>query len=51
MPEHDKLTIINSGNYGEKLYKIGYGQERLGLPSTVFMPITQLRLATCLPIM
>lgn len=21
--EHDKLTIINSGNHGEKLYKIG----------------------------
>ena len=21
--EHDKLTIINEGNYGEKLYKIG----------------------------
>lgn len=23
MQEHDKLTIINEGNYGEKLYKIG----------------------------
>lgn len=23
MPEHDKLTIINAGNHGEKLYKIG----------------------------
>ena len=23
MLEHDKLTIINEGNYGEKFYKIG----------------------------
>lgn len=23
--EHNKLTVINEGNYGEKLYKIGLG--------------------------
>lgn len=23
MPEHNKMTVINEGNYGEKLYKIG----------------------------